>query len=153
MSGASKWAERLTVLKETAGVLLDQIYNVKKTLVSGNGAPELLVDKKYRSVSDRLIKRFPEAPLDLTEADTALLLAAAPTLCDELAPYIDTLAGLDEVGRQIVGMLSELLNHSIIDIMTWDANPALVSDFFTLLTLYAQLNILAGGVEESGRIG
>eukprot|EP01048_Picozoa_sp_COSAG05_P001872 COSAG05_NODE_68_length_22188_cov_8.265019_4_plen_1086_part_00 len=137
------------ILKESAEVLMDQVYNVKNTLVTGKGAPEFLVDKKYKSLCERLVKRFPEAPLDLTEQDSALLLAIAPALCDELGPYIDTLAGAEEVGREIVSILSEMLNHSITGVMAWETNPALVSDFFTLLTKYAQLNILAGGVEET----
>jgi hypothetical protein len=143
---SAKWAEKLAVLVEQTDVLLDQAYNVKQTLLSGQGAPAFLADKRWKSTTERLIKRFPEAPIDINDADNALILEHAHELIAELAPYVDCFAAVEEVGREIVALLGEILSHSID--LKWGTNSGLVAGFLTLLTRYAQLNILASGVGE-----
>ena len=57
---STKWAEKLVVLSEQAGILLDQAYNIKKTLLpeQSDQQPEIL-HKRLRGVGEKLIKRFP----------------------------------------------------------------------------------------------
>eukprot|EP01044_Picomonas_judraskeda_P030020 COSAG03_NODE_10629_length_638_cov_0.977737_1_plen_146_part_10 len=146
MAVSLKWAEKILVLTEQADVLLDQGYNIKQTLCqpsSAEGAdprPAVLVEKRFRSVGEKLVKRFPETPRvgDLTEADEQLLRDAGADVIREAAPYVETFAAADEVTREILSLLSELLTQTIQ--LSWDLNPQLVEGLFELLTRYAKLN-------------
>lgn len=152
MAVSLKWAEKILVLVEQADVLLDQGYNIKQTLCqpsSAEGAdprPAVLVEKRFRSVGEKLVKRFPETPRvgDLTEADEQLLRDAGADVIREAAPYVETFAAADEVTREILSLLSELLTQTIQ--LSWDLNPQLVEGLFELLTRYAKLNLLLSGV-------
>ena len=48
-------------------------------LLSGQGAPAFLADKRWKGTTERLIKRFPEAPIDINDADNALPLLTLHT--------------------------------------------------------------------------
>lgn len=150
MAVSLKWAEKILVLVEQADVLLDQSYNIKNTLAGGaegdDARPAVVVEKRFRSVADKLLKRFPETPRvgDLTEADEQLLRDAGADIIEEAAPYIETFAAADEVGRETLSLLSELLTQTVD--LSWGLNPQLVEGLFELLTRYAKLNILLSGV-------
>ena len=153
MAVSAKWAEKIIVLVEQSDVLLDQAYNIKRTLsgeAGGEGEadarPAIVAEKRFRSVADRLLKRFPETPRvgDLSEADEQLLREASAEIVEQAAPYVETFAAADEVGRETVSLVGELLTHTLE--LRWDLNPELVEGLFELLTRYAKLNLLLSGV-------
>lgn len=147
MAVALKWAEKIIVLEEQGDVLLDQCYNIKQTLCQTvDPRPDVVVDKRFKAVGEKLLKRFPETPRvgDLTEADDQLLRDSAAELIEQAAPYVETFAAVDEVGREMISLIGELLTHSIE--LKWDLNTELVEGVFELLTRYAKLNILLSGI-------
>jgi NCK-associated protein 1 len=147
---STKWAEKSVVLIEQTDVLLDQAYNIKATLSGepSDAQPDIL-QKRFKGLAGTLVKRFPALcnTEDLSKADDALLQASAADMVQQLEPYVDCFAAVEEVGREIATLLVEITNQSVL--LDWSVNVDLCKSFFTLLTRYAKLNILTAGLHSA----
>lgn len=150
----TKYAERLIILKETGEALLQRLFHVKSQMSNPKDKPIVFQTPEgnmpnLTKLFKALEKNFPEFPEKTIESTAGydFIKAQSQKILQELQPIYYTFCEIVEWSEHSQRLLEEICTSANVEFDN-EINLLFLTDFLSVMTLYAKLVLLLNRLDE-----